>query len=287
MKLEPDCYPCFVRQALHTCKIASGDSDAHSTALKKILKYLSEADDNLSPPELASEVYSIISKECDNPDPYDAIKASSTTLAKSLLKKQESSLASSSNPFVTAARLAIAGNIIDYGTGHRADSEAVQESLTNALQVEYLEAPLQRLQQRCKEAKNILYLADNAGELVFDINFIKHISTDKITLAVRGGNIINDATRNDLKPSGASENLRVIDGGVPLPGTSLRFCSDFFKKVFHEADLIISKGQGNLETLIDENAPIFFLLKVKCGVVAKKLGKPLGTLCAFEKSELV
>jgi len=127
-------------------------------------------------------------------------------------------------------------------------------------------------------ANSILYLADNAGEIVLDRLLIERLPIEKLTVAVRGVPVINDATMTDARDAGITELVTVIDNGSDVPGTMLEACSASFRSQFDEADLIISKGVGNFETLNDVEKRMFFLLKVKCSVIAEELGVEVGSL---------
>ena len=116
-----------------------------------------------------------------------------------------------------------------------------------------------------------LYLADNAGEIVFDRLLIERLPAEKVTLAVRGGAVLNDATLIDAENTGITELVEVIRNGSDAPGTILEDCSEEFKRCFAAADLIVAKGQGNYESLSHFKKKIYFLLTVKCSVVAQDL----------------
>lgn len=128
------------------------------------------------------------------------------------------------------------------------------------------------------KARSILYLADNAGEIVFDRILIEALPASRVTVAVRGGPVINDATLADAETAGIHEIATVIDNGSDAPGTLLAECSPEFRARFEAADLVIAKGQGNFETLSDTRKHIFFLLSVKCPLVAAEVGAPVGSL---------
>ena len=121
-----------------------------------------------------------------------------------------------------------------------------------------------------------MYIADNAGEIVFDRVLIEQFKNKKSIFAVRSGPIINDALVEDAIACGIYKCARIISSGCDAPGTILRFCNKKFLKIYRDADLIISKGQGNFEALADEKRPIFFLFRAKCPVVAKHLNCKLG-----------
>jgi uncharacterized protein with ATP-grasp and redox domains len=128
-------------------------------------------------------------------------------------------------------------------------------------------------------ADRILYLCDNAGEIVFDRLLIEVLPSEKITAVVRGTPVINDATLEDARATGLTEVVRVMDNGSDAPGTLLETCSPAFRDCFAAADLIIAKGQGNFETLSETRGKrIFFLLKVKCPLIARDIGEPTGRL---------
>ena len=125
-------------------------------------------------------------------------------------------------------------------------------------------------------AQSILYLGDNTGEIVFDQLLIQQLPMDRVTFVVRGKPIINDATMTDAVNTGMTNLVKVIDNGDDAPGTVLEACSDRFKRVYQDADIVIAKGQGNYETLSNSDKKIFFLLKAKCAVVAEHIGCNVG-----------
>jgi hypothetical protein len=133
------------------------------------------------------------------------------------------------------------------------------------------------LRESIDSAKNILYLGDNCGEIVFDRLLIEQLPLDKVTFVVRGGPIINDATMGDARETGMTELVNVIDNGSNIPGTVLEKCSKEFRECFVDADLIIAKGQGNYETLSSCEKNIFFLLQAKCPVISGHIGCEQGS----------
>ena len=127
-------------------------------------------------------------------------------------------------------------------------------------------------------AARVLYLADNAGEIACDRLLIERLGPARITLAVKGSPVLNDATRVDAEAVGLAAIVEVVDNGSDAPGTILADCSEAFRRRFAEADLILAKGQGNYETLSNAAADIFFILKAKCPVIARDLGCRVGSL---------
>ena len=128
-----------------------------------------------------------------------------------------------------------------------------------------------------KKAKSIVYLCDNAGEIVLDKLFIKQLPKKIVTAVVRGFPAINDAVMDDADQVGLGDVAKVITNGSRAPGTLISDCSKGFLKTLNSADCIISKGQGNFESLNQTDLPIFFLFKVKCESLANVVGKSIGT----------
>jgi uncharacterized protein with ATP-grasp and redox domains len=175
-----------------------------------------------------------------------------------------------------AVRLAIAGNVIDLGAdGGMTEDEARRELESAAARP--LCGDLDRLEREVSTAERILFLADNAGEIVFDRLLIEQLPPDRVTAAVRGRPVINDATLEDAWKAGLHEVALVIDNGSDAPGTVLEECSPAFRRCFEQADVIIAKGQGNYETLSDRPEKIHFLFRVKCPVIASRTGAEVGT----------
>jgi hypothetical protein len=188
----------------------------------------------------------------------------------------------SDNPYKTALRLAIAGNIIDFAAN---DSFDLLATIEMALKSEFAIDHSAHLKTRIEKAGSILYLGDNAGEIVFDKLFIKEIKHPNLTFAVRGAPVINDATMTDAEYVGMKDVARVISNGYDAPSTILHKSDKVFQKYFREADLIISKGQGNLEGLFELNDNrIFYLLLVKCDVIGEFLDVKKGSLVVFNSS---
>jgi uncharacterized protein with ATP-grasp and redox domains len=174
-------------------------------------------------------------------------------------------------------RLAIAGNIIDFGVNGSVQDGDLERSIQESLAAEFADGQLRGFEKGVNEAEDILYLADNADEIVFDRLLIELLPVARVTVVVKGGPIINDATMEDAVAAGLPEIVEVIDNGDDAPGTVGEACSEEFQRRFARADLVIAKGQGNFETLSESEKHIFFILRAKCPVVARHLGCPVGT----------
>jgi uncharacterized protein with ATP-grasp and redox domains len=218
-------------------------------------------------------------------DPYYKEKQSSNRIALKLYNEWKPKVLVSCDPFNLALRLAIAGNIMDYGANQVFD---VHKTIKKVLNSDFAIDHSIMLKQRIKEAKRILYLGDNAGEIVFDKLFIETIMHPDLVFAVKDAPVLNDVTIQDAKEVGMYEVADVISNGYDASSTLLEKCSKEFLDVYRSADVIISKGQGNLEGLIDEKDPrIFFLFMVKCDVIAERVGVEKGSFVVYNQvSEL-
>jgi uncharacterized protein with ATP-grasp and redox domains len=267
-----------MRQALAASRLATSDPELHERVLRKVLSALSRIDLGQSPPAMAAAIHRVIGEAVGNVDPYRQMKRESTEFALSLLPGLQERFGRAPDPFETAVRLAIAGNVIDAGVNPDVARKHVREAVDWALEASLDRDVLERLRIAIGQAASILYLADNAGEIVFDRLLLDRLPADKVVLAVRGAPAINDATIEDAAEAGLTELVRVIDNGSSAPGTILEDCSDSFRRRFESADVVIAKGQGNYETLNDAGREIYFLFKVKCGVVARDLACDVGRM---------
>ena len=271
-----DCIPCFIRQALYAVRLATRDERIHEEVLRSVLRTASEMDLRKSPPAMAQQIHRLIRRLSSCDDPYKELKDRFNRYALELYPELRQRIDNASNPLETALRFAIAGNIIDFGVNNKLDRIDLSKTIERALS-EPLSGEIEELYYAITLAKKILYLGDNAGEIVFDRLLIEKLPVDKITFVVKGSPIINDATMADARATGMTDVVNVIDNGSDAPGTIIEECSDTLKHLFTDTDLIIAKGQGNYETLTDVNKNIFFILKAKCPVIAKHLGCELGS----------
>jgi uncharacterized protein with ATP-grasp and redox domains len=184
----------------------------------------------------------------------------------------------SADPLETAVRLAIAGNIIDFGVNSEVQENTVERTISESLVDKLDLKALQRFRTATATAKDILYLCDNAGEIVFDRLLIEQLPYEKVTVVVKGSPVLNDATIEDAQIAGLTDMVDVIDNGSDAPGTILESCSETFRRRFEESDLLISKGQGNFESINNVRKNKFFLLRPKCSVLAEHLGCKIGSL---------
>jgi len=272
MKVHLDCFPCFLRQSLIALRLGTDDEALQEAVLKSTLEYIRDTDTSQPPAYTTTFIHRKI-RQMLGKDPFREIKARYNRIALKLYPSMKALMDKSPDPLSTAARLAIAGNIIDFGIFTSVDIEGtVDRALSTNLAVDdYL-----AFRDAVAGTDEILYLTDNAGEIVFDRLLIEQLmaSGKKIRAAVKGSPVINDSTMFDAEESGLTKICEVIENGSDAVGTILPWTSSGFQKAFSNARLIISKGQGNFETLAGIDKNIFFLFQSKCNVVSEELGLP-------------
>jgi len=271
MRTYFDCIPCAVRQVLDSTRMITDDETVHERVVREVLALWQQVDMRQSPPAIARDVHRIVRRLTGVMDPYLEIKERYNRLALEMYPELKQKVAASPDPFETALRLAIAGNIIDFGTNSGVNEDMVTETVTRSLTEPLDLEAVAELKEAVEQAPDILYLADNAGEIVFDRLLIEQMPMGKVTLAVRGAPILNDVLRADAQMVGLTDLVEVIDNGADAPGTILEWCSESFRRRFVDAALIVSKGQGNFETLNETDKDVFFLLRPKCAVLARHL----------------
>lgn len=275
MKIKPECITCSINGILNLFRNGLIDEKYKEQTLRQVLKYYSEANYGDMMIGAARDVHKIVRDISGDSDPYKTLKDEFNKKAIDYCDKYESAIKNDSDAFEKSMRLAIAGNIIDFGPTHDFD---VDKKIAEVMNSKFPIDDSSDLFDEIKKAKSILYLADNTGEIVFDKLFLEVINHPNVTLAVRNSPVLNDATLEDVKHIGIDKVVsKVITNGDNAPGTYLKAVSDEFIEHYNSADLIISKGQGNFEGLGDiEDRNIYFLLTVKCDVIASGIGVKKG-----------
>ena len=279
MKTYLDCYPCFLRQALYAARIAGADEHQQQVVLGLVLNLLRQVEPSSTPPEIGDQVHRLVRQEVSDGDPYRAIKEASTRYAQSLYPRMKALLVEADDPLDVAVRLAIAGNIIDAAPDREYDLwDTVERVLVQPFAIDDGGA----FREALTKVDRVLYLADNAGETVFDRVLIEALDTP-VTYAVKGGPTLNDATREDALVAGVDQVAEVVSTGSDAPGTVLDRCSDEFRRLYAKAELVIAKGQANYETLSKEGPKVFCLLQTKCPVIARDVGVPVGSIVLSQR----
>ncbi|MBU0600382.1 DUF89 family protein [bacterium] len=287
MKTCLDCIPCFLRQTLDVARRANAGQAKQEEILKEVNKMMADISLKVSPPEITRSIYALIREKTGVIDPFKEVKEKSNQQANNLYSILKKKVEDSNDKLLTSIELAIAGNAIDYGLK---DSLEINKEIEKILNYHsclfndyktifnYLE-----FKEALNKAKTILYIADNAGEILFDKILIEELNKEVI-FAVKGKPIINDALMEDAYACGLDKCSQLVSSGCDAPGTILKFCSKEFLAIYQDADLVVSKGQGNFETLSEDSRSIFFLFKVKCPVVAKDIKCKMGDLVLKKSS---
>jgi len=286
MRTYLDCIPCFYRQALDAARIAGVDE----LIQKKIIDELSQLIPNFTlettPLEMGRAIYSLVGKISGVKDPFKEIKENSNKFALKLYPKLKQEINISEDRLLATVKLSIIGNIIDYGAKN---SLNVVEEIDHLFQGNFTinnensstTFKYNQFKESLNKINTIIYLADNAGEVVFDRLLIEELVEElgkQVIYVVRGKPIINDALIEDAIFCGINKVAKITSSGSDAPGTIMKYCSSEFIELYQNAELIISKGQGNYEALSEEDKLIFFLFKVKCSVIAENVGCKVGDM---------
>jgi uncharacterized protein with ATP-grasp and redox domains len=279
-----ECLPCALRGTIDALRRVTFDEAVQERVLRGVLRAALDMDFRRPPPVMGQLIHRLIRDETGNPDPYREAKERLNGFALELLPDLRRRVQQSGDPFEAAARLAAAGNIIDLAAKSGLEEPEVRAALDESLDRPLDPGAVAGLRLAAEAAREILYIGDNAGEIVLDRLLVERLGPEKVVFAVRGGPTINDATRADAGMSGMADLVEIVDSGSDAPGTILEDCSEEFRQRFREADLVLAKGQGNYETLSGRagRRGVFFLLRAKCPVVARDVGCPVGSLVLME-----
>lgn len=284
--IHPNCYPCIIQQVRSTVKCVSlGVEDEQKVldiALEQIL--MAKKQPILVQHIVRRTADAIQEKFKKNRDfdLYAEIKKKSHEIALSFIPRFRKELLASSDSIAFGIRLAAAGNIIDFGAKAHGSLD-IEKELGSVDSLVFGKDDTETFKKKISTAGLLLYIADNVGEILFDRLLIEALQMKypklKIIVAVRDKPIINDATLEDAREAGLMEVAQVISSGSLLPGTILEETSTAFQEWFKKADVIISKGQGNFETLFSVSDPrLFFLLRIKCETMANLADQKMGEL---------
>ncbi len=274
--IPSDCYSCVINQARSTARF--GELNEEQT--KRVISVAkAELEKSKTAPILAHHIIRRVADaviqergESQDFDIYADVKEKSNTLSLAYAEKFQKKLDTSESPFETGLQIAAAGNIIDFGALNQGPINLNKE-LQSLNKVPFARYDIEPFMIALDDASMLLYICDNSGEIVFDMLFIKELQREypnlQIVAALRDKPIINDATLEDAKAVGLDRLVRTISSGSIYPGTILPETTEEFQKLFASADVILSKGQGNFETLLPiADKRLFFLLRIKCDYMA-------------------
>ncbi|PJJ26579.1 damage-control phosphatase ARMT1 family protein [Lacrimispora celerecrescens] len=274
MRLHDKCLPCVVNQAIKVADITG--LNTKEELLREVFTYLSKMNFHETTPEIIGEIFDMIKRHTNNPDPYKETRNYYNTLFMKMLPEFERKIEQAENSFMLAIRYAIVGNIIDFNPIHNTLLEDIYDCFEKMEQLELAINDSHALMKDISNAGTLLYLGDNCGEICMDKILLKKIKEQnpnvKLFFGVRGKPVVNDSISEDAYSVGIDEYAEVVDNGDGSLGTVLNRTSPAFKEVYNNADIVIAKGQANYECLSEENKNIYFLLMTKCEVIAKDIG---------------
>jgi uncharacterized protein with ATP-grasp and redox domains len=273
MLFKPDCIPCILNMSLSTMRKLQLDKERIEGVYRDILQIpaLQGHYGNTTNEKVVELVFKKIMQEIDSTDPFYEEKLKQNRMILDIYPGLKQSVNASPNPLYEAVKLAIIGNSIDFMmTGKSVDTlQLIRERMGYALPDETFKEFVEKL----NSARRLLYIGDNAGEIVFDkllIETIRERQDVEVFFVVKSVPVLNDATLKEAHFVGMDKVTTVLENGVdsPLPGTILKRCSSEVRELVERADLIISKGGANFDTLDEErkrlHMNITFMLLSKC-----------------------
>ncbi len=290
MKPSLLCVPCTVNAAYDIASKATSDPDMIREILLETLRWIPNAlKEDASPNILHSQVYKITQRITGVKDPFKNLKDISNDVAlkvyPSLLRKFEV-IEDNVEALRFCLKASIIGNMMDFEVhGHRFNLENLESQSKEFLKEPLMIDNVDELSKIVGSGARILYLTDNAGEIVFDklvAKCLKERWRCVVTMVVKGGPVLNDATLEDAEYVKAGEACdKIVTTGDDTIGVIINRASEEFNQTLEESDLIMSKGQGNFESLTglerEIGKPICYVLRVKCEVIGKTLGAPKGS----------
>jgi uncharacterized protein with ATP-grasp and redox domains len=288
MKTSQHCAACFFRQIEKTIEHAKLAPSLKEKALKYFTRQVLNHDYDLPPVVFGRKIYKVISRMAQV---HDIFAKQKCAIEKYLLQHAnyvEKVLAKSPDSLYLAAKMACAANSIDFGAGrHKPDLEGLIKKLTTIkLRID----DYARLEKDLAMAHNVLIVADNCGESFFDKFFIEQIKIFnpqvKVFYAVRSAPMINDVTLLDARRLGIDKIAEVFSSGCDYPGLILSKTSKKFKSVYRNADVVISKGQGNFEAFNPPRKNIYYFFQLKCSAVTDFTRLPLNSILLSYRSSV-
>lgn len=282
MKVTLECAHCLLERAINQIKLATDDPDLQMRVVEAITKFLGENFSGEAVPSHIGTDRDLIVQKLTGKDPYESLKRMSNEMALSILPELQVLMEEKDDfneRFRTAALIAAAANAIEFDVTGREFSLTELRTIIENVEDDLFIDHLDKFKELCKGVNEVLYLMDNAGEIVLDMLLIKEIKRlgPKVIAVVRGGPVLNDATMIDAEEIGLTDCAdEVLDTGAPAIGVNLERNSEEFKELFHTAELIVAKGMGNFESMteFEPACPIVHILRTKCNPVAEEIGVP-------------
>jgi len=285
-----DCISCMINKYDGVANKHYASKDEKYNFMRKVMTLILESEKHKTAPYISSKINALLNEEFNITDPYlDEKKYYNKAILKMkpmILEK----LQKSNNIFEDTIKYAAAGNIIDFGALSNITDELVAETIESILQKDLDTHTLNRFKDDLEKATTLVYLGDNCGEIIFDSILVESLSKMypnlKIYFGVRGMPILNDVLREDALLAGIDQWATIIENGTAIPGTDLEEVNENFREIVYSADLIISKGQGNFETLSNTNLNIYYIFLCKCQRLVEALDKELYSLMFLAEQDI-
>jgi len=282
--MHVDCLPCYFRQAYQAALFSGGDEARHWDAVRAVASYIMDINPGDDSIDFAERMHNRIKEALGSDDPYRKVKEEYTEMAEGIEGLIESVAAAGGDSLLSAVKVAIAGNVIDFGAGGSFD---VESAISGALEYEFAIDHYDAFKAAFARAESVLYIGDNTGEIYFDKPLLRLLKGKEVTFVARDSPVLNDATIEYAERAGLSEFARLTDTGVSAPGFPPKRVRPEVRAKFESVDMVISKGQGNFESLCDHVRPdMFFLMKTKCELVSRLLGTNLGDIVLMESGRV-
>jgi len=280
MNIQDACVGCIVNQSARVAEAIHADEKLQTQLVSTVEEMSRSFSFSQTPPQIAAYVYEKMAEIARKHDLYDEIKEHSTQKARSFVPLLREKLAKSDEKLLTATKIAVVGNVIDLAAEVAFDLE---EELSKIFETEFAHDDFAEFQHSLEKAATVLVIGDNVGEHIFDYVFIETLQklypNADFSYMVRGVPIINDVTMKEAKEAEFDTLCNLVDSGVNTPGFDYTRANDAAKELYDTADVVISKGMGNFESLSPTHREnVCFLLKVKCNVVANFLGAEVGDI---------
>jgi len=276
MQFDAHCIECLVHRH-HRLAMSKKDGEKAFDYINDVLRIIVDAPKGVSAPWLTGQFSKAYAKYWPGEDAYAELKKDSNDLVLELLPKIRPLVEQAEDPLAMAMQFSRTGNFLDFGIltpeiAHKALWDAVEKTPEMALEPTAYKA----LQNDLLTAKKLLILGDNAGEIVFDMLLVEQLNKQypslQITYCVRGENALNDATKADAAYVGMDKLCPVIDNGSGISGTELDYIGEDLKQAMGDADIILSKGSGNMESLVGCGLNVYYIFMCKCERMSKVLG---------------
>lgn len=277
-----DCISCMIQKYDKAADRYYKSKEEKYEFMKKVLELILSSEAHKSAPYVSSKINSILNEDFGIEDPFKNEKDYFNKALLAMRPEVKEKLRNAKEPLKEHLKYAAAGNIIDFGALKNITDELVFSTIDDVLKQNLDQKTFDNFEKDLQNAKTLVYLGDNCGEIVFDSLLVEYLSNNypnlDIHFGVRGKPILNDVLKEDAKLVGIDQWAKIVENGTAIPGTDLEEVTEDYKKLVESADVIISKGQGNFETLSNCGLNIYYVFLCKCERIVKALDKEMFSL---------